>query len=580
MAQAIPKPPPTRGAQIPLLTDYEKYLRRKSSLDLNRSSYMTHWRDINSFLAPRTGRFMATDVNKGQPKHQHIYDNTASRAHRVLVAGLMAGSSSPARPWFRVTTPDPEMAEGAAVKEWLFKLSTLMRLIFAKSNTYRALPQIYRELSGYATAATIIEPDFENVIHHHMQTIGEYMLAANEKGVIDTICREFQMPVGSMVAKFGYENCSRAARNLYDQYNYESLVTVVHLIQPRVLAKRDLAKRDDKNMPWMSVYLELGEDSGVERKLLRESGYKAFPALTPRWETVGLDAYGSNCPGMSSLGDIKELQHDKKQRSKAVDYMADPPVQMPTSMRNQENDLLPGGVSYTDTSGPGSGIRSAFEVPLNLQHLDAGTQDTRQRINSDFFADLFLMLVNDQRSGTTAREIAERHEEKLLMLGPVLESVHNELLGPMIDLTFDRIIEAGMLPPPPEELQDQELKIEFVSMLAQAQKAVGLSSVDRLLGTVGIIAQSQMAAGGSPDAFDKVDTDAVIDNYADMLGVDPDLIIANDDVAIVRDERNKAAAAAQARAQVPEQAQTAKTLSETNTQDPSGLTDVMNMFSQ
>jgi hypothetical protein len=47
----------------------------------------------------------------------------------------------------------------------------------------------------------------------------------------------------------------------------------------------------------------------------------------------------------------------------------------------------------------------------------------------------------------TATEVAERHEEKLLMIGPVLERISNELLYPLVETTFTHMMEAGLVPP-------------------------------------------------------------------------------------------------------------------------------------
>lgn len=157
------------------------------------------------------------------------------------------------------------------------------------------------------------------------------------------------------------------------------------------------------------------------------------------------------------------------------------------------------------------------------------------------------------------------------MLGPVLERLHNEMLSPKIDLTFARIVEAGLLPPPPKELQGVDLKVEFVSTLAQAQKMVGLGSMDRLLGTV-----AQVAAGsGDPGVWDKIDKDQVIDRYSDMLGVDPSIIVADDKVAIIRSERAQAQAqAAQAQA-APVMAGAARDLASADTSGQNALTDIL-----
>lgn len=554
------------------LSQYERFANRAAALKTARASWDSHWKEIGEHLLPRSGRFDIWKKNQGDKRHHSILDSTGTKAVRTLAAGLMAGMTSPARPWFRLTTPDPQLAERPAVKDWLHKVTALMRLVFDRSNTYRSLHMLYEELGCFGTAATIIEPSFKNVIHHFPLTIGEYSVAADREGVVNTLTREFLLPVGPMVLEFGYNKCSQTVRNLWDNNNHDAEVPIAHMISPRAYADREAGKRDAKNMPVSSVYFEPARENVRPNDLLRESGYKRFPALVPRWAATGGDVYG-NGPGMDALGDVKQLQHEQLRKSEAIDYQTKPPLQVPTAYRNHEQDLLPGGVSYVDATGPGGGIRSAFEVRLELQPLLLDIQDIRQRISGAFYADLFLMLANSDRRQITAREVAERHEEKLLMLGPVLERLHNELLGPKIDVTFDQIMAAGILPPPPRELQGADLKVEFVSMLAQAQRAVGLGSVDRLLGTVGAIMPMK------PDVMDKIDFDQIIDAYAEMLGVDPSLIMADENVAIIRTQRAQVQRAQQQAAMMPAMAETAKTMSQADTEGKNALTDVTRMFS-
>jgi hypothetical protein len=297
-----------------------------------------------------------------------------------------------------------------------------------------------------------------------------------------------------------------------------------------------------------------------------------FPALAPRWQTTGGDIYG-NSPGMEALGDIKQLQHEQLRKAQAIDYQVRPPLQVPTSMKNRDVETLPGGVSFVDANTPQGGIRSAFEVNLNLQYLLNDIMDCRERIRGAFYADLFLMLANATDTRMTATEVAERHEEKLLMLGPVLERLHNELLSPLIDMTFTRMVEAGVLLPPPPELQGMELSVEFVSMLAQAQRAIGTNSVDRFVGNLGVV------AGMKPEVLDKFNGDAWVDAYADMLGVDPNMLVAGDQVAVIRDARNQAMAAQAQMDSMKQQAETARDLAAAKTVEPSALTNVIDMYS-
>lgn len=551
----------------PQAPERDKLFTRWGQLKSERASWWAHWQEITTYLLPRNGRYFRQDRDKGWRRHNNIYDNTGTRALRVLGAGMMAGATSPARPWFRLGTADPDLNNYMPVKLWLDDVQKRMGMVFQRSNTYRALHGIYEELGGFGTAASIILPDYKNIIHHYPVTTGEFCVAQDYQGKICTLYREFEKTVGEMVKEFGYKQCSKTVQNLYDRGSLDAWIPIIHAIEPR--ADRDIRKKDALNMPWASYYFEIG---GERNKYLRESGFKEFPAVVPRWATAGGDIYG-NSPAMEALGDIKQLQHEQLRKAQAIDYQTMPPLQVPTSMKNRDVERLPNGITFVDANSPSGGIKSMFEVNLNLDHLLMDIQDCRERVRGAFYADLFLMLANATDTRMTATEVAERHEEKLLMLGPVLERLHNELLDPLIETTFTRMLEAGVLPPPPEEMQGMELNVEFVSMLAQAQRAIGTNGVDRFVGNLGMVAQYK------PDVLDKFNADEWADAYSDMLGVDPKLIVANDQVAIVRDARNKAAAAQAQTEAMHTQSEVARNLAGAQTTEPSALTNVMDMFS-
>ena len=508
----------------------DRLFTRWGQLKSERASWYAHWQELTSYILPRNGRYFVQDRNRGYRRHNNIYDNSGTRALRTLGAGMMSGATSPARQWFRLATPDPELNSFTPVKLWLDDVTKRMQRVFQKSNTYRTLHQMYEELGCFGTSAAIMLPDFQDVIHHYPLTCGEYCISTDSKGRVCTLYREFDMTVSQMVKEFGLENCSVSVQNMYRTGSLDQWVPVIHAIEPR--ADRDIGKRDSKNMPFGSWYFEVGGEDG---QFLRESGFMQFPALVPRWSVVGGDIYG-NSPGMEALGDIKQLQHEQLRKAQAIDYQTKPPLQVPASMKNRDVETLPGGISYYDGAA-NNGIKTAFEVNLNLQYLLNDIVDCRERVRGAFYADLFLMLANMPNTRMTATEVAERHEEKLIMLGPVLERLHNELLSPLVDMTFTRMLTAGMIPPAPQELQGMDLNIEFVSMLAQAQRAIGTNAVDRFVGNLGAIAQMK------PDILDKFDQDQWADVYADMLGVDPSLIVADKDVALLRDARNRALAA-------------------------------------
>ena len=543
---------------------------RWGMLQTERASWIAQYQEISTYLLPSNGRYFLQDRDLGRKRFNTIYDSTATQALRTLGAGLMAGATSPARPWFRLMTPDPALNAYQPVKVWLDQVSAIMHKVFQASNTYRSLHQMYEEMGAFGTAAAIILPDFDNVIHHYPLTAGEYCIATDAKGNVVTLYRQFEMQVSQLVKEFGLENCSGAVQAMYENGTLDAWLPVQHSIEPR--ADRDPTKQDAKNMPWGSYYFELG---GEQDKMLRESGFKRFPGVAPRWSVTGGDIYGTG-PGMEAIGDVKQLQHEQLRKAQAIDYQTNPPLGVPVSMKNQEVDRLPGGVTFIDQTNPNGGIKSLFEVNLELQYLLQDIQDVRGRIRSAFFADLFLMIsnagANDPRM--TATEVSMRQEEKMLMLGPVLERLSNELLQPLIEITFDYMVEANAVPPAPPQMQGMQLQVELVSMLAQAQQAIGTNSIDRFVSGITSLAQIK------PEVLDKFDSDAWADTYSDALGIDPRLVLANDAVQQIRDARAKAQAAQQQAAAAQQASQTAKNLGATPTAGPANAAmDMMNQFS-
>ena len=547
-------------------TERAKLLTRWGHLRSERATWWSHWQEVTTYLLPRNGRYFEQDRNKGHRRHNSIYDNTGTRALRTLGAGMMAGATSPARPWFRLGTADPDLNKFPPVQLWLSDVTERMQLVFQKSNTYRTLHGIYEELGAFGTAGSIVLPDAKNAIHHYPVTIGEYAIATDYQGRVNTLYREFQKTVGETVREFGYNKCSMSVKNLYDRGSLDQWITIIHAIEPRDDRERDIKKKDNMNMKYKSCYFEQG---GEGEQTLRESGFKDFPAVVPRWGLAGGDIYG-NSPGMEALGDVKQLQHEQLRKAQTIDYQTKPPLQVPSYLKNRDVDSLPGGVTFVD--GAQGKIETAFNVNLNIQHLLQDIQDVRSRINSSFYADLFLMLANATDTRMTATEVAERHEEKLLMLGPVLERLHNELLDPLIDNTFNRMLEAGLIPPAPEELQGMDLNVEFVSMLAQAQRAIGTNSVDRYTNGLGMIAQFK------PDVLDKFDSDQWANAYGEMLGIDPELIVPDKQVAKIRQQRAEAQAKAAQQEQMQQGVENAVKLNNSKTGDPS-MMDMMNQFS-
>ncbi|EPP6250408.1 portal protein [Cronobacter sakazakii] len=539
----------------------EQLTKQLGMLEQERTTFEPHWRELSDFIIPRGSRFLTSEANRGDRRNNKIVDPTATMANRTLSSGMMSGITSPARPWFKLATPDPEMMDYGPVKLWLETVQNRMNDMFNKSNLYQSLPIIYSSLGTFGTGALAVLEDDEDVIRTMPFPVGSYYIANSPRLSVDTCFRKFSMTVRQLVREFGLNNVSSSTKSAFENGTYEKWVDVVHAVYPNM--NRETGKMNAKNKAFRSVYFEVGGDND---KVLRESGYDEFPVMAPRWEVNGEDVYGSSCPGMIALGQVKALQLEQRRKAQQIDKQTNPPMIGPTSLKTQRVSLLPGDITYVDQVTGAEGLRPAYMVNPNLGDLLGDIQDTRQLINSAYFVDLFMMLQNVNTRSMPVEAVIEMKEEKLLMLGPVLERLNDEFLDPLIDRAFSMMARKNMLPPPPDVMQGMPLRIEYISVMAQAQKAIGLSSLERFVGFVGNLASAK------PEALDKLDVDQAIDNYAVMSGVSPTVVVPQEQAQQTRNGRAQQQQQAMALQTGMAAVQGAKTLSEAKTADPNLLT--------
>ncbi|MEW5723435.1 MAG: portal protein, partial [Thermodesulfobacteriota bacterium] len=306
----------------------------------------------------------------------------------------------------------------------------------------------YTELAGFGTCPLYIEEDPARYLRGQVLTIGTYCLAADALGRVNTVYRRFPLTARQMVEEFGEEKVSGPVSEAAQSTPFEYF-EVVHAVQPRGEGEED--KRDRRHKPFESVYFEYGE----EGDFLREGGYEEFPFMAPRWDVSGADVYGRS-PGMDCLADVKMLNDVCKSLVKGVHKGVDPPMLVPPGYKDRLS-LLPGAINYGDGTH-GEGVRPLYQVQLDLAAAQALKEDILSAVREGFFNDLFVFLL--RRPGVTATEVVERHEEKLLLLGPVIERQQSELLDPLIERVFGILERSGRLPGAPPEIQGYDLKID------------------------------------------------------------------------------------------------------------------------
>lgn len=537
MASATPFGTP---AQIAAMRKH--VMGRLEALRSDRWSWMDHWRQVARYTLPRRLTWLSNESNKsarGSMINGAIIDETALLALRTLRSGMMSGMSSPARPWIKLKLANVELAEGSPVKVWLDEATKRLATLLSNSNYYPVKAQQYEDLGAFGTSPMIIYEDEEDVIRCYGACAGEFFVYNNSRMEPGGLYREFVRSAAQIVDEFGDDNVSDAVREAYRAGGgaVQTEFTVCHAIEENDVKLG--AGLVPKMFPWREVYWE---QAGQADKFLRVKGFHEQPFSCPRWDLAGNDAYGRS-PGMDALPANMQLQQEQRRKAEVIDKGARPPMIADVQMKNEPLSQIPGGVVYVSNAA-GVGYKPAFMVePAFVSFIMQDIQQVQQRIQQIFFADLFMM-ISQLDSVRTATEIDARREEKLIQLGPVLERHQNEGFDPEVDRIFGIMVrrsqpawargEDGLLPPPPPELQSVNIEIEYVSMLATAQRAANTAAMERLAGFVGNL------GAGFPEALDKLDTDQLIDEYADALGVEAATIRAAAVVDKIRQARTQA----------------------------------------
>lgn len=543
---------------------------RLMGLRVNRYSWWTHWRELADYFLPRRYKWLITpnQMGRGSPINQHILDSSGTIFAQRLAAGLVSGKSSPTSPWFRLKVGYIDSTKTSPVSLWLAECERLLYLIFSESNFYNSIAVLYLDLVIFGTGAMLIYEDFKNVINCINPCLGEYYIDIDGKHRPVVFYREYTITVDACVKEFGYENCSAGIRQLYDDPSGANLtreLIVAHSIEPN-----DDGRAREFGFPEHFKYRECFWEWGGSTSpqgggnttpgFLRRSGYFERMAIIGRWDLVSNDPYG-RCPAMDALPDQKQVQLETRRKAQAIDKMVNPPLVADVQLKNQPANLTPGGITYVSgfTQGGKPGFASVYETHFPVQEITQDLTEVKTRMSQVFFNDILRVASQyETRSNVTAVEWDLRKSESLVMLGPVLERIDDEILKPVLERVFAIANRAGILPPPPPEIQGQMMNIEFVSMLAQAQRATEAAGIERLMQMVGGL------VGVDPSVMDNIDIDMAVDIYSSLMNNSPKIIRSPEALKQIRDQRAQQQQAAQ-QAQIAQQlSQGAANLSKTD----------------
>jgi len=470
-------------------------IRKYSQLQSDRYGHETDWNDIRNLVRP-----VSLGINRTTGKYVYVrteamYDGTAPEALEELASALHSYLSNPTERWFELSVDsDHEANMDPDILLWLETVADIIYDSYCREHVMlnQSLHEAYMDVGAFGNGCINQEWSWRNNdILFSAKPVADCFIQENSEGIVDTMYRRVKWSLRQVKQEF-----PGLPPRLSKETNEEKDFEILHAIFPRTDAIPGNPGENSK--AFASVWLCV-----TTKELLKVGGYDQFPYHWPRWAKLAGEVYGRG-PAKKCLPDIKMLNSMEKTLLKAGQKAVDPPIVV-----DNEGFLLPlrtspGALIFKEpgTEHPEPLIFSG-NLPWGLEQAN----QKREFIRNCFYADWIRMEKANKEM--TAYEVADRREEKLRLLAPMLGRLVSELHGPMIKRTYALLNDHGRIPLAPQQLQGKRVKIGYTSPASRAQTGVKALQMSRFIQE--LIPLVQLA----PDILDVVD----IDRYAQELAL-------------------------------------------------------------
>tara|TARA_Y100000401_G_scaffold117424_1_gene126174 strand:+ start:2416 stop:4044 length:1629 start_codon:yes stop_codon:yes gene_type:complete len=499
-----------------------RVIKKQESLKSFRTPWENLWQDCAEYVNPNRGDFSTIRFRGDTSRYEKIYDTTAPLANEQLASGLHSFLTSPSQRWFSLKTYDDKLNQELPVKLWLDEVTTILyERVFNLpiSNFNSQAHELYLDLGSFGTGVMMVQDLPGQAITFRTFHLADCYIQENDKGFVDTLYRKYKRTGRQLIERFG-ETVPASVIKIAEKDPFREF-DVIHAVEPSETYGEPI--KSPKQKPFKSCYVMI-----EEKALLEEGGFDEFPYMVPRWQKVAGEIYGRS-PSMTSLPDIKMVNQMMKTIIKAAQKITDPPLLVPDDGFILPVRTMPGGLNFYR-----SGSQDKIEPLETRARPDIGfdlIENRREHIMRAFHVD--WMQMPDQKGGPnmTATEVIARQEEKMRLMGPMVGRLQVEFLGPLIERVFQIMARKKMIPPAPSQIEGMDMKIDYTSPIAKAQKSSQVFSVTRLFESMAPLFQAK------PEILDLMNADETMRYFHHLLDAPPQILHEQEQVEQMRQER-------------------------------------------
>lgn len=456
----------------------QKFCDRFSKMKTERGTHESQWQELADFILP-TRDFTAIRT-PGQDRQRYIYENIGMVSAQALASAMHSMLTGRETKWFALRAMNPKKQAQRAVAEWLDDTTDRMLAVFnsERSMFHTNMHEQYLDRVTFGTG--IMQPVFhKNRLMFISRDLSECYIDVDDFRQVNVLYRHFKMTLQDVADTFGEDALSPNRRRALQKGDTRQKISILHVVELRDEAARVGAIKTKKK--FFSVYVDLQEVSE-----LGEGGFDRFPYIVSRYLLRSGEVYGY-APAHIAKPKIFWLNNMHETLSRAGEKAIDPPYLMPLEALRNPFRMDAGGITYYDSmmAPPGSIFPAVSQSrpEISFELIRAAKEDVERAFMVDWLR--LPMLPN-----MTATEVLNRRDDTLRQLGPVLTRSYQEMFAPLLDRTFDLMYQNNMLAPPPEEIMNVELYIDYVSPMAVAQKQQDIDAMIRTYQTALLFSQT------------------------------------------------------------------------------------------
>jgi len=504
----------------------EKIVRNAGALKGNRSNFDTYYQTLHDYFyveAPDSNKeyYQGTELD-----YLYLLDATSLDLPDILASGIANYLTPSNSRWMALEHPDRSLRDNKDVKRWMQDVADEVNYTLNRSNFYNQIPIFYKSSGVYGTSVLMIEDDPNDIVRFYSMPLKYVHITEDYREKPMEYYMTFEYTAEQAYSKFGDMVDEKVKETLAKGRNPDKKFEYIYYIGPRVI--RELNKEDKMNMPIRGVWIEK-----KSQKEMKEDGYLSMPCVAHRFYKRPKIAYGFS-PAMKALPWVRMLNTMADTILRASMKRTDPPLALPDSGFLAPLNFNPRAQNFYKRGrlDPKQDI-----VPIgNYGDINIGREELEYYANQAgkmMFKHAFLSF-QDVTKQMTVPEVMQRTNEAMTMLGPAVGRFMSDVLQPLIERTIGILYKNGRLPqiPPAMEI-NPEYDVKFIGRLAQAQKQSELNNVTNAMTIAGQIAQFK------PEALDKINADATIDELWGITNAPADMIYDQTEVAEIRMARAK-----------------------------------------